>query len=221
MSIVKKKIEQATKLLDELSLDCWIVFVRETEMMADPVLPLVVGHGVVWESFFIYTRNGDAIALVGNFDEADFKASGWFTEVLSYTEGVSQDFRKILNRLDPSRIAVNYSVNNVAADGLTHGMYLHLKEMLEGTPYAERLVSAAGVHFALRGRKTKIELDRIGHAVDLTLEMFGRISPEIGPGRSEEEIAFVKKHAATLLPGEERPMIRVDTLLATMPVMSL
>ena len=76
MDIVKEKIEQTVRLLDELNLDCWVVFVRETEMMADPVMPLVVGHPVVWESFFIYTRQGDSIAMVGNFDEADFKKSG-------------------------------------------------------------------------------------------------------------------------------------------------
>ncbi len=189
MSIVKKKIEQATKLLDELGLDCWIVFVRETEMMADPALHLVVGHSVVWESFFIYTRHGDAIAMVGNFDEADFKASGYFTEVLSYTEGVSQDFRKILNRLDPVQIAVNYSVNNVAADGLTHGMYLLLQDYLKKTPYAERIISAEELISKLRSRKLPEEVAAIEKAAILADEVWHRAVKKIKTGMTEIEIA--------------------------------
>ena len=111
MDIVKEKINQATGVLEELGLDCWIIFVRETPMVADPTLPLVVGLDVVWQSFFIYTRSGEAIALVGNFDQENFIRSKRFTEVIPYTEGVSQDFRKILNRLDPQQIAVNFSTN--------------------------------------------------------------------------------------------------------------
>ncbi len=189
MDIIKEKIEQTVRLLDELNLDCWVVFVRETEMMADPVMPLVVGHPVVWESFFIYTRHGDSIAMVGNFDEADFKRCGYFTEVISYTEGVSQDFRKILNRLDPAQIAVNYSTSNVAADGITHGMYMLLQDYLKKTPYAERLISAEDLISRLRSRKLASELKLIEKAATIANEVWDKAVKKIKPGMTEIEIA--------------------------------
>ena len=64
MDIVAAKTRQATALLDELGIDMWLVFVRETMMMADPVMPLVVGEHAVWQSFFVYTGSGKTAALV-------------------------------------------------------------------------------------------------------------------------------------------------------------
>ncbi len=124
MDIVKEKIGQVKGILNELSLDCWIIFVRETDIMADPTLPMVVGLSSTWQSFFVYTRTGEAIALVGNFDEEEYTRSGRFTRVIPYVQGVGEDFRKLMAELDPKTIAVNYSVDDPSADGITHGMYL-------------------------------------------------------------------------------------------------
>lgn len=191
MDIIKGKIEQAISILDELQLDSWLIFVRETAMASDPVLPLVVGFDVVWESFFVFTRSGEAIALVGNFDEENFKRSGRFTEVISYTEGVSQDIRKVLNRIDPRHIAINYSVNNVAADGLSHGMYLLLQSHLSKTPFLERLVSAEELIGKLRSRKLTAEVEAVEKAAVLADEAWRKAVEIIEPGMSEIEIAGI------------------------------
>ncbi|UCD63493.1 MAG: M24 family metallopeptidase [Candidatus Zixiibacteriota bacterium] len=188
MEIVKEKIDQTVALLDELGLDCWIVFVRETAMASDPALPMVVGHDVVWQSFFIYTRGGEAIALVGNFDQENFKRSGCFTEVHAYTKGVSQDFRKILNRIDPEQVAVNFSTDNVAADGLSHGMFLLLQDYLKKTPYAERLVSAEELISKLRSRKLPSELALLEKAATLADEAWQKAVDKIKPGMTERQI---------------------------------
>ena len=191
MDIVKEKIDQATKLLAQLSLDCWIIFVRETPMMSDPTLPMVIGIDVVWQSFFIYTRQGGAFALVGNFDAEDFRRSGRFTEVIAYTKGVSQDFRKLLNRIDPMQIAVNFSTNNVAADGLSHGMYLLLQDYLKKTPYTDKIVSAEELVSKLRSRKLPSELDLLKKAATLADDVWKNAVKKIGPGMSERAVADV------------------------------
>jgi Xaa-Pro aminopeptidase len=199
MDIIKGKIEQAIGILEELQLDCWMVFVRETAMASDPVLPLVVGFDVVWQSFFVFTRKGDAIALVGNFDEEDFRRSGRFTEVISYTEGVSQDIRKVLNRIDPQQIGINYSLNNVAADGLSHGMYLLLKEHLSKTPFVDQFVSAEELVGKLRSRKLPAEVDMVGKAAELADDAWQKAVSQINAGMTEIEIArllenFIKQN---------------------------
>ena len=73
MDIIKAKIKQAIDLLDEFHIDMWLVFVRETVMQADPVMAMLVGKDVTWQSFFLFTRSHGAMALIGNFDEEDFK----------------------------------------------------------------------------------------------------------------------------------------------------
>ncbi len=48
--IEKSKANQACDILNELEIDAWLVWVRETSQMADPVLDLVLGGDLVWQS---------------------------------------------------------------------------------------------------------------------------------------------------------------------------
>jgi Xaa-Pro aminopeptidase len=189
VDIVKDKIGQATRLLDELNLDCWIIFVRETDMMADPTLPMVVGHSATWQSFFVYTRSGEAIALVGNFDAEEYSRSGRFTRVMPYVQGVGEDFCKLIEELKPKSIAVNYSQDDCAADGLTHGMYLQLVDYLSGTSYADRLESSGQLVSKLRSRKLPSELEILKRAAVLADDIWLRVAERIQLGKSEKEVA--------------------------------
>jgi len=189
MDIVREKIIQAGALLEELDLDMWLVFVRETSMQADPVIPLVIGDHATWASFFIYTRSGDALALVGNFDEDIFKKSGRFTEVLSYTQSARKEILRLLDRFDPSNIALNYSTSDCASDGLTHGMYLLLQEYLVDTPYRDRLMSAEKFCSRLRSRKTETEIQRLSVAAEMADDVWKQIVGQIAVGMSEIEVA--------------------------------
>ena len=42
----QEKITQAIRILNELQLDCWLIFVRETDEQPDPAYKLVVNHDV-------------------------------------------------------------------------------------------------------------------------------------------------------------------------------
>ena len=191
MDILKEKTGQVTALLDELDIDLWLVFVRETSMQSDPVLPLVVGLEAVWQSLFIYTAKGDSIALIGNLDEADFKRSGRFTEVIPYTSGVRADIRRLLKRLNPGSVAVNYSTDDASADGLSHGMYLLLCDYLKGTPYVDRLVSAESICGKLRSRKIPIEIERLSAAARMADDVWRTAVDRLSVGMSEKEVASI------------------------------
>jgi Xaa-Pro aminopeptidase len=191
MDLIKQKIEQAIGLLKEFDLDMWMAFVRETSMMADPIMPLVIGNDVTWQSFFIYTKSGDAIAVIGNFDEALFSKSGHFTRVIPYTQGVGSDINKLLGELNPGTIALNYSTDDTGSDGLTHGMYLQLCDYLKETPFVGRFVSSEPICSRLRSRKLPAEVDLLSKAADAAAEVWGRVIKEIKPGLSEIEIAAI------------------------------
>ncbi len=178
-------------MLDELNLDMWLIFVRETPVMADPALDLAVGHTATWQSLFAYTRHGDAVALVGSLDAADFEAAGHFTEVATYVEGVAQDIRALISRFDPKTIALNYSADNPSADGLTHGMYCQLREYLAGTPYPDRFTSAETLLSKLRSRKLPTEINALRAAAAKTTAAWEESLKRIDVGMTEKEVAAV------------------------------
>jgi Xaa-Pro aminopeptidase len=95
----------------------------------------------------------------------------------------------VLERLNPNRIAINYSIDDVHADGLAFGMYQLLLRYLNGTPYLPRLESAEKLHAALRGRKTAQEIERIRAAIRTTFNIFQRTFDYIKIGMSEKDVS--------------------------------
>ena len=194
-----EKIAQTTGILQEQELDCWLVFVRETRLQADPIVPLLIGEDVTWQSFFVFTRTGESIAMVGNFDADIFRRMGCYTDVVAYTESVGESIRDLLIRLNPGRIGLNFSTDNPAADGITFGMYQLLRQYLKGTPFAERLCSAESVCAALRARKTPAEIALATEAAERAARLWLDLVPEIEPGLTEKAIGrFIDERIAAM-----------------------
>jgi Xaa-Pro aminopeptidase len=189
--MIESKIKQATGILEELDIDAWMIFCRESATVHDPCIDLVVGGNVTWASAFILGRRGERIAILGSLDKAAHEALGFFPEIIPYVEGVSQPLRETLARLDPAKIAVNFSVNDEMADGMTHGQFLMLKDILKETPYAERLISSEEIVSRLRARKQPPELKRIEVACQETVDLFRQMHDRIRVGMTEKEIAQV------------------------------
>jgi Xaa-Pro aminopeptidase len=189
MDIVQEKIDQAIAILRELDIDVWMLFVRETGEMADPSYKMIAAGAAVWPSAFIFTRSGERIAIVGSIDVDVFRPSGLYSEVIGYVQGIGADLRRVLERLNPRQIALDYAVSSHAADGLTYGMYLSLQESLKGTPFAGRFISAEEVVARLRGRKSAGEVALIRDAVSVTEGMFGDLGSMLRPGQTERDIA--------------------------------
>ncbi len=189
MSLIQEKVNQALEILKEQQTDMWLTFVRETSGVRDPVLDLLIGRSdLTWQSALIFTRDGEKIAVIGNLEKDALSRLDVFDTILGYDTAISQLLRDTIIRLDPDRIAVNTSRNNVHADGLTHAMYEILRGHLDGTPYADRLVSAEPIINALRGRKTPAELARIRKAVEITEEMYEKTFDFVKVGMTEIEV---------------------------------
>lgn len=188
ITLMREKVDQAIGILQEQGVDLWLTFVRETSAVRDPVLPYIYGHDVTWQSAFLLTRGGDRIAVVGHFDAEMTRRMGVYTEVIGYHEAFSAPLLELLNRLNPAQIALNYSTNDSHADGLTHGLFLLLQKYLQGTPFAERFVSAEKIVGALRGRKTTSEIERITAAIATTYAVYQQTFDYVRPGLSEKQI---------------------------------
>lgn len=186
-TLQQEKIAQAMRILNELQLDCWLLFVRETDEQPDPAYKLVVNHDVTWHTAFLLTRSGERIAVVARYDDDLVRQSGLY-EVVSYTDDIGPALLEVLRRLDPSSIALNYAVGDVAADGLTHGMFLQLTDILRDTPYPQRFVSAGPLVSRLRSRKTPAELARMREALRETEEIYALVGAALRVGVTEREI---------------------------------
>jgi len=187
--LIREKVNQAVELLREFGVDCWITFTRESELNGDPVLPFLAPGDVTWHSAFIISKDGRTRAIVGRYDRQAIAETGAYDEVAAFVTGFREPLQEYLKTLAPSQIAVNYSKDSEVCDGLTHGMYLTLREVLSGVGLDDRLVSAERIVSALRERKTPAEISAIKEAIRHTQEIFSMVETFIAPGRTEKEIA--------------------------------
>jgi Xaa-Pro aminopeptidase len=195
--LIKEKVEQARALLDEFDIDCWITFVRESQINGDPSLAFLAPGHVTWHSAFIVSRGGRTRAIVGRYDVRAVEECGAWDAVVGFVTSIREPLTEYLKQLDPRTIAVNYSEGSEICDGITHGMFLTLQRYLAEIGMAERIVSAESVVSALRERKTVGEIASIREAIRHTQEIFNLVAGFIRPGRTEKEIAaFMQKEVS-------------------------
>jgi Xaa-Pro aminopeptidase len=188
-TLVQEKVQQAISILKEKNIDLWMTLVRETSAVQDPILPLIYGATLTWHSALIITKTGQTIAILGNLEAEAVRRIEAYQEVIGYDISIQPDLVRILQRINPKQIALNMSRNDPTADGLTHGMYLQLRDYLVPTPFSERLISAETIIAALRGRKTFTEVDRIKKAIDTTEAIFRLTFDILHPGMTEMEVS--------------------------------
>lgn len=188
-ALIQEKLNQATAILEEQEIDIWLTFVRETSLSPDPCLDLILGLDMVWQSAFLITRDNQRIAIVGSHDAENIHNIDGYTTVIPYVEDIRAPLVETLLDLNPAQIALNYSENDVASDGLAHGLMLLLKHYLADTDLAERFVSAEPIIQALRGRKSAGEIERIREAIATTQTIFKQIDEHLQPGLSETAVA--------------------------------
>jgi Xaa-Pro aminopeptidase len=192
--ILKEKIQQAIGILNEKDIDMWLTFVRESSIISDPVMDMIVGESCTWETAFIICKDGDTAVIVGSLEKDKYEKNGFYKNIIGYLKSAKEPLVEYIGSKDPKNIAVNYSKNSVLADGLTYGMYQILLGHLEGTDYRNRLISSEEIISALRGRKSATEISIMKEAIKETLLIFDSVTKFIKPGVSEIQIAdFIKK----------------------------
>ncbi len=187
--LILQKIEQAAKILNEKDIDMWMTFVRETGNIKDPMIDMLVGTTATWQSAFIITKTGDTHAIIGSLEYENMKAVGTYKNIHPYLKSIKEKFLDVINTIKPNKIAINYSRNSSLADGITYGLYLELLDHFNGTDYASKLISSEEIVAALRGRKSKAEIDIMKEAIVETLKIFDEVTKYLKPGITEKQVA--------------------------------
>lgn len=191
--LTRSKLAQAQDLVRSLGWGGWLTFVRETAENPDPVLPLILEGGLTWQSALLVTPT-KKVAIVGNYDADPLRHSGDWDEVIPYVEDIQPFLAQAAEEaaaLGP--IGINFSENDVKADGLTHGMRLLLDRYLAGSAAADALISAEELVMPLRGVKTQEELSLIRGAIAEGDRIFSEITQMIPTAQSEREV-YLKVH---------------------------
>jgi len=191
--LIKEKVEQAKKLLKEFNTDCWITFVRESAINGDPSLNFLVPADLTWHSALIISKDGNAHAIVGKYDHKTVEETGAYNSVVGFIEGIKEPFQSYMKILNPKTIALNYSEGSEIADGITHGMFLTIFNMLKEISLDDKIISAEKIVSALRGRKSESEIENVKSAIKVTEEIFNKVTEFIKPGKTEKEIAAFMK----------------------------
>jgi Xaa-Pro aminopeptidase len=188
-TIVREKSAQAREILaDEgTEADVWLTFCRETSEISEPCLPFVLGFDVVWPTVIAYTADR-SVCIIGRHDAPNAEDLG-VHEVVPYDASLADALHEFLDDVDPDTVAVNFARDNNVADGLTHGMYLRLQSLLEGTDYEDALVSANPVVSELRGIKSPTERERIAEAAERTEALLSELQAAWEPEWSESDAA--------------------------------
>jgi Xaa-Pro aminopeptidase len=180
----QEKIIQAKVYLQEMGIDCWLIKTKEG---SDPCMPLLFGLSIVGDAILMVTPTS-TLAITSSIDAQDVRESGLFDEVLTYSRsGLAQLLLATVQRINPKRIALNYSKTNHLSDGLTVGSYRKLLAMLTDT-YATRVESSEPFLQKLRSIKSPLEVAYIQQAIDITLDIYDEVFTKVRKGMTEIEI---------------------------------
>jgi len=159
-AILRQRVDDLLpSALDTHNVDLWLVFTREEAK--DPLAADLAGGSAVARMALLFARTESGlrkIAIAASYDVVPLEASGIYDEILSYkSEGVKPHLLRVVEALNPARIALNTSRDMPVADGLTSGMRLYLVETL-GSEIAKKFVSSEPLVASFRGRRLSSEV---------------------------------------------------------------
>lgn len=164
----------------ENGVDMWITVNREG--YEDPLTD-DFGRGYTGDwGYYIFTdRGGDRI------ERAAFGIGTYLLEENGAYDIVAGDvdLRAFVEERDPRRIALNYAEHIGAADGLTHTVWLRLREIL-GDTYASRFVPAQKLASDFRSRRVATEIAAFARAGEMSRQIAERAfsNEVITPGKT-------------------------------------
>ncbi len=186
--LMEAKVAQAIEIMGEVDIDVWLTFAQEMGDGGDPVYPIIFGERDLGDGLLLLSRDGRRIAIVGGLDAAIPAATPTWNEIDVYKGSFRDALIAKLESISPRHIAVNFSRSNRKADGLSYGNFLRLQAALEGTRFADRLISAEPIIARLRSRKLAQEVALIREAIAETDEIFAELSAFLRPGLTGREI---------------------------------
>lgn len=146
MTNTESNVQTATVLVTRIEgelgargIDLLLMLSRED---SDPVASRLLGTHVVAETAFCFAADGNHIVLTGRTDVMAYETFPFFAERIAVEERFDAELGRLLDRLAPSRIALNISEDDPQFDGLRWGLHAKLGDVIGAERLAEMEVSS-------------------------------------------------------------------------------
>jgi len=189
--IMQQRYRRATEALHKQGIDAWISMGRETTILGEPALELLLPFQIMGRTVVAITAMGERICIVAPMEAEEIEESGIFTQVRLYRN--LDEFRIELGQLIKEfaaydKIALNVSESDPSADGLSvsdHKLLIHM--MVEANAIGE-FVSSAELMKMIRGSKSDEEVTLIARTVQAAMVLYDDLRPQIRIGMSGREV---------------------------------
>ena len=162
----KEKIKIAYQALQEENIDMWIIAGQESATNSEPILDVMSDAEFIGCTALIFCKDGTSAAVCTPIDYNGYVHQGVFDEVVAFPISFTDTLAEVIKKKAPSKIGLDYSLNNPSADGLSVGMYHLLQEAFQKAEYQGEIVSAEKIVVRVRGIKTEEEIAKIKRACE-------------------------------------------------------
>ncbi|MEG0020411.1 MAG: M24 family metallopeptidase, partial [Oscillospiraceae bacterium] len=121
----------------------------------------------------------------------NYLEGGLFSEIITYEKSLAEKFVPYFERLNPNKVALDFSENDTVSDGLTLGLYLKLEKMIGKETLARVEVSAEGIIREMRSVKTPTEIKLLRQSIQITNDIYDEVWTRVRCGMSEKEIGDI------------------------------
>ncbi len=195
MKMDLEKLPMIYQAMKDKDIDAWLITGRETIMRKEPVLPVLGDMDFIIATTLIFTKDR-CIAIVSPLDVEGYRLIKGIDEVIEYKTTMEETIKEVLLKLQPKRLALNFSESDASSDGLTVGMKMMLDKVLDEINFKGEVVSAFYLIAKVRGMKTSSQIAKIKDCAVKAAEYLERVPAICHPNMTSIEIFdFLQKVA--------------------------
>ncbi len=184
----KEKIKIAFDALRDEKIDMWIIAGQESATNTEPILAVMSDAEFIGCTALIFCKDGTSTAVCTPIDYNGYVHHGVFDEVIAFPISFTDTLAEVIVKKKPEVIALDYSLENPSADGLSLGMYHLLEEAFEKANYQGKVISAENIIVRVRGIKSEEELSKIRKACLEAEKIFDDAKDFIKPGMNCKDV---------------------------------
>lgn len=184
----KEKISMIWDALEEDSTDMWIVAGQESATNSEPVLQIISDIEFIGCTALVFCRDRTCYAVCTPIDRNGYIHEGVFNAVFPFPVSFAETLAEVIRMKNPEQIALDYSAENPAADGLSLGMFRILEEAFRIAGFRGEIRSAEKMVVRVRGIKTEEELGKIRKACAEAEKIFRDAASFIRPGMNCRDV---------------------------------
>jgi len=194
MAFFNEKIDIAYDSLASNNIDMWIVAGQESATNTEPALDLLCDSEFIGLTALIFTKNRKAYVVCTPIDVNGYDIVGIFAKTYPFPVSFVDTLADVIEELKPNNIALDYSLENPSADGLSVGTQQLIFEALKKINYQGEVISAENIIKDVRGIKTAAEIEKIKNACLETQIIFDEARSFIKAGMNCKDVyAFFQK----------------------------